>query len=111
MSDLSETTWYNSSYLKCKPITINNGLVATTSSAFPILATTTDAELKTTTHGGIVENDNGFDIIFTSLSGADCATAGSLLDYEIEEYASTTGTGVWWIETAISSTTDKYIGM
>jgi len=102
--------WYSSSWDYCRKVTINNAYIATTTTAFPIVATTTLADLKTSANGGKVEKDAGEDIIF--VSGTDCNTdSGSLLNYQQEKYASTTGQIVYWVETEIASTTDKYFLM
>ena len=101
--------WFSTDYLYCKPITIESDLVATTTPAFPILATTTDADLKTVGNGGKVEKSAGEDIIFTS--GTSCTDGGSLLDYEIEKYVPTTGELIAWIEIDIDSGTDRTFPM
>ncbi|MDP3043781.1 MAG: DUF2341 domain-containing protein [bacterium] len=97
--------WYSSSWTYKRAITLQGSKIATTTSAFPILATTTLADLKTTTNGGKVGNDNGYDIIFVD---SDDST---LLNYEREKYASTTGEIAYWIKTDIASSTDKTIYM
>ncbi|MCK4553438.1 DUF2341 domain-containing protein, partial [Candidatus Parcubacteria bacterium] len=103
--EVTESVWYNTAYQCRRTITLEADQIATTTSAFPILATTTLAELKTTTFGGCVENDNGHDIVFVDSDGS------TLLDFEREKYASTTGEIAYWIKTDISSTTDKTIYM
>ncbi|MBA3047634.1 DUF2341 domain-containing protein [Patescibacteria group bacterium] len=97
--------WYSSSYQYKRSITLNASQIATTTDAFPVLATTTLADLKTVTNGGKVGNDNGYDIIFVDDDDA------TLLNFEREYYASTTGEIAYWIKTDISSTTDKVINM
>ncbi|MCK5320004.1 DUF2341 domain-containing protein [Candidatus Parcubacteria bacterium] len=97
--------WYSSSWNYRREITINSSQIATTTSNFPVLATTTLDDLKTTTNGGKVGNDNGYDIIFVDDDDS------TLLNFEREKYASTTGEIVYWIKTDISSTTDKTIYM
>ena len=97
--------WYNSNWSYWKKITINSNQIATTTSSFPVLATSTDSDLRTITHGGHVGQDNGYDIVFADSDGE------TLLNYEREKYASTTGEIVYWIKTDISSTTDKVIYM
>ena len=93
--------WYSSNWNYKREITINASQISTTTSNFPVLATTTLDDLKTTANGGKVGNDNGYDIVFTDDDGT------TLLNYEREKYASTTGEIVYWIKTDISSTTDK----
>ena len=97
--------WYSSNWSYKREITINSNQIATTTSNFPVLATTTLDDLKTTTNGGKVGNDNGYDIIFVDDDDS------TLLNFEREKYASTTGEIVYWIKTNISSTTDKTIYM
>ena len=97
--------WYSSSWSYRRQVTLQSSQIATTTSAFPVLATTTLADLRTTTNGGKVGNDNGYDIVFTDTDGE------TVLNYEREKYASTTGEIAYWIKTDISSTTDKVIYM
>ena len=97
--------WYNSNWSYWKKITIASNTVATTTSNFPVLATSTDSDLRTITHGGHVGQDNGYDIVFADSDGE------TLLNFEREKYASTTGEIIYWIKTDISSTTDKVLYM
>ena len=94
--------WYASNYLYRKEIIIDSDQVATTTSAFPVLISTTTIEsLKTVVNGGKVQSDSGYDIVFTDSDGQ------TLLNYEREKYSSSTGEIVYWVKTDISSTTDK----
>ncbi|MCK4539982.1 DUF2341 domain-containing protein, partial [Candidatus Parcubacteria bacterium] len=97
--------WYSSSWSYRRQVTLQSSQIATTTSAFPVLATTTLADLRTTTNGGKVGNDNGYDIVFTDTDGE------TVLNFEREKYASTTGEIVYWIKTDISSITNKTIYM
>ena len=97
--------WYSSSYTYKRTITLEADEIATTTDNFPVLATTTEDYLKTTTHSGKVESDDGYDIIFVDDDDS------TLLDFEYEKYASTTGELVVWVKVDISSTTDKVINM
>ena len=97
--------WYSSNWKYKRKIIIDSSRVATTTDAFPVLATSTLADLKTTANGGKVGNDNGYDIVFVDDDDS------TVLNYEREKYASTTGEIVYWIKTDISSTTDKTIYM
>ncbi|MCK5062091.1 DUF2341 domain-containing protein, partial [Candidatus Parcubacteria bacterium] len=97
--------WYNASYSYRRKITLEADQIATTTDAFPILVNDTLADMKTTTHSGKVSNDNGYDIVFVNDDNS------TLLNFEKEKYASTTGEIVYWIKTDISSTTDKTIYM
>jgi len=94
-----------SGYTYRREITIDNTKVATTTDSFVVLATTTLAGLKTTGNGGNVENASGYDIVWTDSDG------DTLLDFEVEKYDATTGEIVHWIETDVSSTTDKVLYM
>jgi len=72
---------------------------------FPIVVAESQDYLKTTTNGGKVENDYGYDIIFTSDSDGD-----TVLDHEIEYYSSSTGELVAWVKIpSLSSNTDIYM--
>lgn len=66
---------------------------------FPMLVSVTDSDLKYTDYGGKVASSTGGDILFTSAGGT------TLLDFEIEKYASTTGELVAWIEIPFLSST------
>jgi len=94
-----------SGYTYRRVVTIDNTKVATTTDSFVVLATTTLAGLKTTGNGGNVENANGYDIVWTDSDG------DTVLDFEVEKYDATTGEIVHWIETDVSSTTDKVLYM
>lgn len=86
---------YVPQYAYSRSITIQNSQVSSTVDLidFPMLFSGTYSYLATTVNGGGVENDNGHDIIFSSdLAGA------SLLDYEIESYASSTGKVAMWVK-------------
>jgi len=91
--------WYDSNWLYRKKITINASQVPANASDFPILATTTDANLA-----GKARSD-GYDIIFTAADGT------TPLDYEREYYNGATGQLAVWIETDLSSTTDTELYM
>ncbi|MFH0891862.1 MAG: DUF2341 domain-containing protein [Candidatus Falkowbacteria bacterium] len=99
----STTSWYNTDWVYRKMITINASQVETTETAFVVLATTTDADLADTGNGGHVASSTGGDIMIIDTDGV------TPLDYEREYYDNTTGELVLWIETSLSSTTDKII--
>ncbi len=113
----ASAAWYDAYYKYCRPLTINSGPVATTTTGgFALYFSTTTAWLKATSSSGKIEKLNAartlpVDIIFTS--GTDCdSNPGTLLDYYHESYASTTGELHSWIEVMdLSSTTDKTILM
>src|ERR1019366_8365059 len=100
--------WDNSSWSYRKPITIDHtkvsGVASSTLSSFPVLVSVTDTQLKSTSNGGLVASSTGADILFTKSDGT------TLLDYEIESYASTTGQLIAWINIPIlSAVTDTTI--
>lgn len=100
--------WFNTSYLKKKQITIDHTKVSGGSnlSSFPVLVSRTDADLKTTGNGGLVQNSSGFDIIFTD------STETTKLDHEIEKYVSTTGEIEMWVRIpTLSASSDTVIYM
>src|SRR5208282_5111990 len=51
--------------------TINAAQVAGTLTNFPVLVTGTIADLRTTINGGLVQNANGYDLIFSSTNNAN----------------------------------------
>jgi hypothetical protein len=68
------------------------------------LVSVTDTQLKSTSNGGLVASSTGADILFTKSDGT------TLLDYEIESYASTTGQLIAWVNIPIlSAVTDTTI--
>lgn len=87
----------------CYPITLtaggtSGGVGTTTTAGFPIVATTTNSELAHTDHGGVIKTlDNPqqptstpLDLIITD--GTDCQSdEGTVIDFKVESYASTTG--------------------
>src|SRR5579875_367965 len=60
-------------------------------SNFPVLISRTDADLKSAANGGLVQNSNGYDIIFTD------STETTKLDHEIEKYVASTGEVEMWV--------------
>lgn len=95
--------WY-AGYTYRKKISVDHQKVASTTGAnitgFPMLVSVIDPDLKSTTDwGGKVASTTGGDILFTSANGT------TLLDYEIEKYASTTGELVAWVEIPFLSST------
>jgi hypothetical protein len=106
----AQAAWYNTggTWLYRKPITIDHtkvsGVASSTLSSFPVLVSVTDTQLKSTSNGGLVASSTGADILFTKSDGT------TLLDYEIESYASTTGQLIAWINIPIlSAVTDTTI--
>jgi hypothetical protein len=97
----STTDWYDTAWVYRKKITINAAQVYTTETAFVVLATTTDSDFADTSNGGHVASASGDDIIIIDDDGL------TVLDYEREYYDNTTGELVIWVETDISSTSNK----
>lgn len=95
--------WYSGSWSYRKKISTDYQKVGSTTTAylndFPMLVSVIDNDLKFTGSGGKVASSTAGDIIFTS---ADGTTA---LNYEIESYASTTGTLVAWVKIPFMSST------
>ncbi len=80
-------------YLYGKTITINPSVVTGTNSLsnFPLLIKTTDVNLRSKSNGGFVEDENGYDIIFTTDA---CA---SPMSYQVEKYDPVTGELICWV--------------
>ncbi|MBT7553091.1 DUF2341 domain-containing protein [bacterium] len=82
-------------YAYRRSIAIDNTKVSGASNLgdFPFLLAEANSYLKTSTHGGNVEDDNAYDIVFSSdING------NNVLAHEIEKYASTTGELITWIK-------------
>jgi prepilin-type N-terminal cleavage/methylation domain-containing protein len=75
-----------------RSVTVGSG-VAGTLTNFPMLISGTYAYLSASSTGGMVQNANGYDIVFTSDSG--CANK---LNFEQESYVTTTGNVVYWVQ-------------
>jgi len=90
------TTWYNSSWLYRKTITVDHTKVSADQTNFPVLINlTSDSDLATNAQS------SGNDILFTSSDGT------TKLNHEIETYTSSTGALVAWVNVpALSSATD-----
>ncbi|MCF7808004.1 MAG: DUF2341 domain-containing protein [Candidatus Marinimicrobia bacterium] len=76
---------------------------------FPVMVSLTDTMLRSTSNGGGVENPSGYDILFTQSDGT------TLLDFELEDYSSTTGEILFWVRMptlspAVDSTIYLYYG-
>lgn len=74
---------------------------------FPaLISITTDNDLRTVANSGHVENSNGYDIVFTAADGI------TLLNFQMENYTSTTGLYTAWVKIPVLSTsinTDIYM--
>jgi RHS repeat-associated protein len=93
-------------YAYNRAITINHTQVGSDQTNFPLLISGTYSYLATAANGGRLQNSNGYDIIFTDVSGA------TQLDHEIESYNPVTGQIVAWVRIPLlSSSTDTVINM
>ena len=97
--------WYGNDYSYRRAVVLDGDKIATTTASFPILATTTLADLRTIGNDGKVQNANGYDIVWVD---SDDTT---LLDFEVEKYVPATGEIVHWVETSIVSSTNKTVYM
>jgi hypothetical protein len=87
----ADANWYGN-WLYRQAITINASKVgSTTLSNFPVLVNVTSTYLKFSGSGGDVQNANGSDILFTASDGT------TKLNHEIENYSSSTGSLVAWV--------------
>ena len=67
-----------------------------------MLISVTDPNLKTISNGGLVASSTGGDILFTDSNGT------SLLNYEIESYASSTGNLIAWVRIPTLTASSDY---
>lgn len=97
-----------SSFLHSRAVTINHTQVANSDQTdFPVLVSGTFSYLATTTHGGSVQNANGYDIVFTSDEAGQ-----NQLDHEIDSYDPATGKAAFWVRIpALSHTSDGVLYM
>ncbi|HCI72318.1 MAG TPA: hypothetical protein DHV30_17675, partial [Balneola sp.] len=70
-------------------------------SNFPVLMSFTLPDLRSTGNGGLVQNVNGYDILFTSANGT------SILSHQIETYDPTTGQIEIWVRFPTLSATSN----
>jgi len=89
-------------YSHRKEITIDAGQVSGSLDLidFPMLLKRIDADLKSVYHGGLVTNDDGWDILFTDDDGF------TLMDHEIELYTDSIGELVAWVRIPVLSPTE-----
>lgn len=97
-----------SGYTYQKIITLKSAKVPSTDqNDFPVLISTTDAQLATTGNGGHVQNASGFDIIFSTVS--DCSFS---LKWDTETYNASTGNIIVWVKVStVSHTSDTSLYM
>jgi CheY-like chemotaxis protein len=101
------TPAYDNNYCYRKTITIDNTKVSgsTDLTNFPMLFSGTYSYLATTANSGMVENANGYDIIFTS-----DAAGSTKLSHEVESWSATTGAIKAWVKIpSLSATSDTTI--
>jgi PKD repeat protein len=93
-------------YAYRRSITIDHNKVANTDqSNFPLLVSGTYSYLATAANGGNLQNQNGYDVVFTSDSG--CANK---LNHEVETYSAATGAVNYWVKVpTVSHTSDTIV--
>ena len=91
-----------------RTLTIAPPLIATDLDSFPVLfAPGALSDLASSAHGGKVQSESGYDIVFTGDVGGTV-----LLNWEVENYDPATGTLVCWIQVPrLSRTSPTYIFM
>ena len=97
-------------YSYCKVVTTSHAMVSGTNDLanYPLTVILTDADLRTSGNGGLVNNSNGYDIGFYP----DCSGFGTALKWEMESYSATTGAIVAHVlRPTLSHTTNDAIGM
>ncbi|HET6544928.1 MAG TPA: DUF2341 domain-containing protein, partial [Chryseolinea sp.] len=73
---------------------------------FPILIENTAPVLRSVANGGVVNNANGYDVVFTAANGI------TLLDFQLDHYNAATGNYAAWVRMtniSLSGTTDIYM--
>ena len=73
---------------------------------FPILIEYTAPVLRSVANGGVVNNANGYDVVFTAANG------NTLLDFQLDHYNAATGNYAAWVRMnnlSLSGTTDIYM--
>ncbi|RZM19158.1 MAG: DUF2341 domain-containing protein, partial [Pedobacter sp.] len=88
-------------------ITINRSQVSNAvQSQFPVLISGTYPYLRTTANGGLVGNNSGYDIRFTT-----DVQANNKLNWEVEKYNPATGELIAWVKVDVSPSADQIIYM
>src|ERR1035441_7842520 len=95
----------NSSYQYSRAITISHSQVTANQTNFPVLIQGVYPDLRTAANGGLLQNANGYDAVFTS------DIAGSQkLNWEVEAYNPATGAVTYWTNVpSLSSVNDTTI--
>jgi len=89
-----------------KLITLNSSQISGSTSHinFPVMLKLTEADLKSSSNGGGIENPAGYDVIFTQSDGT------TLLNHELQNYTSSTGDLLCWVNIpSLSPTVDTDI--
>ena len=101
---------FNNGYTYRKTITVAANLISpasgTTLTNFPMLISGTYPYLAGVSSGGSVQNINGYDIIFTS-----DAAGTNKLNWETENYISSTGAVIYWVQVPTLSPSNNKIYM
>jgi hypothetical protein len=97
--------WYSDYYYR-KLITIPADNVTGTGSHtnFPVLIDETHDDLKSASNEGLVQSEDGYDIVFTASDGT------TLLNHEVESYDAVTGHLIAWVQIpSLSTSSDNYL--
>jgi hypothetical protein len=97
-------------YSYCKVVTTQHTMVSGTNDLanYPLTVILTDADLRTTGNGGLVNNSSGYDIGFYP----DCSGSGAPLKWEVEAYSPATGAIVAHIlRPTLSHSVNDAVGM
>jgi hypothetical protein len=99
-------TTYANGYQYRRTIVFGHANVPNTDQTdFPVLISGVYSYLANVSNGGLVQNPNGYDIIFSQ-----DPEGATLLDYEIDGYDPTTGTVAFWVRIpTLSHTVDTVI--
>ena len=96
-SSAAQTDWYSSNWLYRKRLVVDSRLVEADLNGFPVMATTSDADLAAHARA------DAYDILFTAADGT------TKLEYEREYWNSGTGELAAWIKTDLERATDTII--
>jgi hypothetical protein len=93
--NVAQGGWYNDDFLYRKKMVLDPSQIpgVSTLANFPVLISFTDTDLRGTSSGGYIQNQSGYDIVFTNASGTQVK-----LDHQIEKYDRTTGELIAWVE-------------
>ncbi|MBT6691343.1 DUF2341 domain-containing protein [Candidatus Parcubacteria bacterium] len=103
--DMTRASGLNYSYSRTITLGLDSTVSGASHSDFPIVISEADDYLKSAAHGGKVQSDLGYDIIFASDSDGE-----TLLSHEIEGYSSSTGKFTAWVKIpTLAADTDIYM--